>query len=72
MLNLIKNIMKIAVLFFSLYICSFSIMHIFSLMGITFSNISNTTFGATLGSTIVLFLLHFINKKRKAKKANSN
>ncbi len=68
MLNVIKKAMKIAILFFFLYICSFCVVQIFLLLGATFTNVSNTTFIAALFSTLVLFLFCVIGKNRNVKK----
>lgn len=67
MLKFIKNTVKLSLLFMSLYVCSIFVILVFDMMGMTFTNLSNTAFYATITSTLVLLILNYIHKKKKNK-----
>lgn len=66
MLSVLKYIVKYVSLFVGLYICSVIVINMLVIAGVTFENISNIAFIATLAAIIFLHLIKYrISGKRK-------
>ena len=65
MKQLSKNIVKYSLCFIGLYLCSIITLNIFSLCGIKYDSISNTS---AVASIIAMCFLIFIHYKQKLKK----